>query len=211
LGQDADGRSALFGERDRLRNEIAALQARLSLSKDSNVYLVADLPGRKISLELQGVTLTSLPVEELLLNRHAKRLLSAGERVKFLETPFVLADERWFELVKTLASKDSSAVRAHADTTGALMEAIRTSPVTAMLTYDRRLTVVLEGKPPRTRWQHLRERVRRYLESWSSGTLDGVLKRQSTDEVMVTVEMTPADVRSLAPTLQEGTKLILIF
>jgi hypothetical protein len=27
----------------------------------------------------------------------------------------------------------------------------------------------------------------------------------------VTVEMTPADVRSLAPTLQEGTKLILIF
>ena len=85
------------------------------------------------------------------------------------------------------------------------MMAIRTQPVTAMLTFDRRLTLVLEGKPAVTRWQQLRERVTNWLQSWSSNTLPGILRRLSTDEVMVTLEMSPPDVRSL------GTKLILIF
>jgi hypothetical protein len=208
-----DGSSArgVIREREQLRDENAALQARLSLSKDVVTYLVADLPLQRLRLELQGVTLTSLPIEEVSLNRHARRLLAGAERVKFLESPFVLGDDRWFELAKTLALKDSSAVRARADTTGTLMQAIRTTPVTAMLTYDRRLTLILEGKPPRTRWQRLREKITTYLQSWSSGTMEGILKRQSSDELMVTLVMSPADVRSLAPTLVEGNKLILIF
>ena len=58
---------------------------------------------------------------------------------------------------KTLALKDTSAVRSRPDTTGALMQKIRLSPVTALLSYDRKLTLVLDGKPPRTRWERLRE------------------------------------------------------
>lgn len=204
-------RESLIQERDRLRNENAALQARLSLAKEQGAYVVADMGSPQLQIELQGVTLTSLPIDRVRLNRHAKRLLAGSARIPFLETPFVLGEDRWFEETKTLALKDSSAVRAKADTTGALMDAIRTSPVTAMLTYDRRLTLVLEGKPPMTRWRAFRERAAAYLRSWSSGTVEGVLRRQSSDEIMVTLEMTPANVRSLAPTLIEGTKLILIF
>jgi hypothetical protein len=204
-------RSSLQAEYQRLQSENAALRARLSLSKDPNTYLVADLGERKLELELQGVVLTSMPITTVRLNRHAERLLAGDERARFLEAPFVLAEDRWFEISRTLALKDSAAVRSRPDTTGALMEAIRTQPVTALLNYDRRLTVVLDGKPAMTRWQRFRQRITTWLESWSSGTLAGILRRESADEVMVTLEMSPPEVRSLAPTLLEGTKLILIF
>jgi hypothetical protein len=210
-GGGAETRSSLAAEHLRLLAENAALSARLSLSKDPDSYLVADLSTRKLQLELQGVTLTSLPIEEVRLNPHALRLLAAADRFKFLETPFVLGDDRWFDTAKTLALKDSSAVRSKADTTGTLMQAIRTNPVTAMLTYDRRLTIVLEGQPPQTRWEGLKAKITAWLQSWSSGTVEGILRRQSADEVMITLRMSPPDVRSLAPTLSEGTKLVLVF
>ncbi len=206
-----EDRSDLIQERDRLLRENAALEARLSLAKDPNIYLVADLEKRQLELELQGVDLTSLPIQEVRMNRHAERLLTGNERADLLQTPFELEEDRWFEVAKTLAVKDSAAVRSRADTTGALMLAIRTSPVTAMLNYDRRLTLVLQGMPELTRWQAFRAKVSDWLESWSSGTLQGILRRESTDEIMVTLVMSPSDVRSLAPTLTEGTKLILIF
>jgi hypothetical protein len=206
-----EDRGTLLKERQRLRSENAALSARLSLSKESNTYLVADLSVKKISLELQGVPLFSIPIQEVRLNKHAERLLAEGEQPSMLETPFVLQEDRWFDQAKTLALKDSSAVRSKPDTTGALMEAIRSTPVTAMLTYDRRLTVVLEGKPPQSRWQQLKERVSDWFRSWSYATRQGVLRRQSSDEIMVTLRMSPPDVRSLAPTLMEGTRLVLIF
>lgn len=207
-GEDGSSPAA---ERDRLRAENAAMQARLSLSKDPGTYLVADLQNKTLRLELQGVPLTSLPIQAVRLNWHAERLLAGQERSSLLETPFVLNEDRWFEVSHTLALKDSAAVRTHADTTGALMEAIRTQPVTALLTYDRRLAVVLEGKPAMTGWERLRDRVKTWLQSWSSNTLPGVLRRESADDVMVTLEMSPPDVRSLAPTLTEGTRLILVF
>jgi hypothetical protein len=210
-GDRAPDRSALQTEYQRLQNENAAMLARLSLSKDPDTYLVADLGEHKIELELQGVVLSSMPITSVRLNRHAERLLAGDERARFLETPFVLAEDRWFEISRTLALKDSAAVRSKPDTTGALMEAIRTQPVTALLNYDRRLTVVLDGQPAMTGWQRFRKKITTWLESWSSGTLAGILRRESSDEVMVTFEMSPPDVRSLAPTLLEGTKLILIF
>ena len=111
---------------------------------------------------------------------------------------------------KTLALKDTSAVRSRPDTTGALMQKIRLSPVTALLSYDRKLTLVLDGKPPRTRWERLREDARNWFRSWSAETLEGLLRRQSSEEVMVTLSMAPADVRSMAPSLLAGTRLILI-
>jgi hypothetical protein len=205
-----EGRSRLVETRGQLLIENAALRARLSLSQESASYLVADLPRGRLELELQGVNLTSVPIEKVILNRHARRVLRGPDRVKLLEVPFTLQDQRWFEVAKTLALKDTSAVRSRPDTTGALMQAIRTTPVTAMLNYDRRLTVVLQGKPPRTRWERLRERVQEWFRSWSAATVEGVLRRQSTDEVMITLTMAPSDVRSLAPTLIQGTRLILI-
>jgi hypothetical protein len=208
---ESESRSSLASEYLRLLTENAALTARLSLTKDPDSYLVADLSARRLELELQGVTLTSLPIEEVRLNPHALRLLAAGDRAKFLETPFVLGDDRWFDTAKTLALKDSSAVRSKADTTGALMQAIRTTSVTAMLTYDRRLTIVLDGQAPQTGWERFKARITAWLQSWSSGTVEGILRRQSADEVMITLRMSPADVRSLAPTLTEGTKLVLVF
>lgn len=207
---EEESRSRLIDERSRLLIENAALRARLSLSSEAASYVVADLVQGKLTLELQGVNLTSVPIEEVVLNRHAKRVLRGPDRVKLLEVPFSLQDQRWFETSKTLASKDSAAVRSRPDTTGALMQAIRTTPVTAMLTYDRRFTLVLDGKPPRTRWEKLRERVREWFSSWSAATVEGVLRRQSSDEVMITLKMSPSDVRSFAPTLTQGTRLILL-
>ncbi len=205
-----EGRSDLVEERSRLLVENAALRARLSLAREQGIYVVADLSRRRVDLELQGVVLTTVPIEEVILNRHAKRLLRGPERIKLLEVPFSLVDQRWFETSKTLALKDSSAVRDRPDTTGALMQAIRTTPVTAMLSYDRRLTLVLEGKPPRTRWEKLREKAREWFRSWSAATVEGVLRRQSSDEVMVTLKMSPSEVRSLNPTLVEGSRLVLV-
>lgn len=200
----------MLAERERLLRENAAIQARISLSKDDNAYLVADLPNRSLRLELQGVALASLPIDRVRLNKHAQRLLTTSEGNQLLQTPFVLGVDRWFELSPTLGAGDSTAAASKPDTTGARMEAIRTEPVTAILSYDRRLTLVLDGKPPQTRWQRLRERVSTWLRSWSAGTLPGILRRQSSDEIMVTLEMSPPDVRSLAPSLVDGTKLILI-
>ncbi len=203
-------RSELAEARTRLRIENAALRARLSLARDQSPYIVVDLRRQSVRLELQGVTLAAVPVQGVLLNRHAKRTFRSGDEVKLLETPFALQEDRWFEVEKTLALKDTSAVRSRPDTTGALMQRIRLSPVTALLSYDRKLTLVLEGKPPQTRWERLRERVRNWFRSWSAGTLEGLLRQQSSEEVMVTLSMTPADVRSLAPSLLAGTRLILI-
>lgn len=203
-------RSALVQERARLLVENAALRARLSLSRDQSPYIVVDLSKKALQLELQGVTLTSVPVQEVLLNRHAKRTLAGPDEVKLLETPLSLQEDRWFEVDKTLALKDSTAVRSRPDTTGALMQRIRLSPVTALLSYDRKLTLVLDGKPPRTRWERLREKARNWFRSWSAGTLEGLLRRQSTEEVMVTLVMAPSDVRSMAPSLLPGTRLIMI-
>ncbi len=210
FGQDGADRERLVEERSRLLVENAAMRARLSLSKDQSVYLVADLGSRRLRLELQGVALYSVPIQEVALNRHARRVLRGPDRVRLLESPFTLSEDRWFEVSKTLALKDSAAVRSEPDTTGALMQAIRTSPVTAMLQFDRRLTMVLDGQPPRTRWEIWREKAKAWLRSWSAATLEGILRRQSSDEVMVTLVLTPSDVRSFAPTLTEGTRLILI-
>ena len=209
-GSDADPQS-LLGERRRLSMENASLGARLSLAKDPSPYLVADLSARMLFLELQGVPLTSLPIRNVRLNEHAHRLLDGSDRASLLETPFTLAEDRWFEVAKTLALKDSSAIRSRPDTTGALMEAIQTSPVTALLSFDKRLNLVLEGKIPKTGWAAIRERITAWLQSWSSGTLEGILRRQSADEVMVTLALSPADIRSLAPNLTEGTKLVLVY
>lgn len=203
-------RAALVEERTRLLIENAALRARLSVARDDSPYIVVDLPRKIMQLELQGVTLTSVPVQEVLLNRHARRTFTSADEVKLLETPFALQEDRWFEVDKTLALKDTSAVRSRPDTTGALMQKIRLSPVTALLSYDRRLTLVLDGKPPRTRWERLREDARNWFRSWSAETLEGLLRRQSSEEVMVTLSMAPADVRSMAPSLLAGTRLILI-
>jgi hypothetical protein len=203
-------RAELVVERTHLMIENAALRARLSLARDQSPYIVVDLPRKTMQLELQGVTLTSVPVQEVLLNRHAKRTFASEDEVNLLETPFVLQEDRWFEVGKTLALKDSSAVRSRPDTTGALMQQIRLSPVTALLSYDRELTLVLDGKPPRTRWERLREKVRNWFRSWSAGTLEGLLRQQSSEEVMVTLVMAPADVRSLAPSMLTGTRLILV-
>lgn len=209
-GQETADRDRLVEERSRLLVENAAMRARLSLSKDQAVYLVADLGGQRLRLELQGVTLYSVPIQEVVLNRHAKRVLKGPDRVRLLESPFTLGEDRWFEVSKTLALKDSAAVRSTPDTTGALMQAIRTTPVTAMLHFDRRLTMVLDGQPPRTRWEAWRERAKAWLRSWSAATLEGILRRQSSDDLMVTLILTPSDVRSFAPTLIEGTRLIVI-
>jgi hypothetical protein len=203
-------RSALEEERTRLLVENAALQARLSMAREDSPYIVVDVARKLMELELQGVTLTSVPVQEVILNRHAKRTFTSADEVKLLDTPFGLQEQRWFDVDKTLALKDSSAVRSRPDTTGALMQKIRLSPVTALLSYDRKLTLVLDGKPPRTGWERLRERARNWFRSWSAGTLEGLLRRQSSEEVMVTLVMAPADVRSLAPSLLAGTRLILI-
>lgn len=203
-------RAALVEERTRLLIENAALRARLSLAQEESPYIAVDLPKRMVRLELQGVTLTSVPVQEVFLNRHARRTLTSADEVKLLETPFALREDRWFEVGKTLALKDTTAVRSRPDTTGALMQQIRLSPVTALLSFDRKLTLVLEGKPPRTRWERLRENARNWFRSWSAETLEGLLRRQSSEEVMVTLVMAPADVRSMAPSLLAGTRLILV-
>jgi hypothetical protein len=203
-------RGALVEERTRLLIENAALRARLSLTREDSPYIVVDLPKKMVRLELQGVTLTSVPVQEILQNRHAKRTLSSADEVKLLETPFSLQEDRWFEVGKTLALKDTTAVRSRPDTTGALMQQIRLSPVTALLSFDRKLTLVFDGKPPRTRWERLRENARNWFRSWSAETLEGLLRRQSSEEVMVTLVMAPADVRSMAPSLLAGTRLILV-
>src|SRR5512140_585020 len=88
-----DDRASLISERNRLQAENAALDARLSLIKDSGTYLVADLTMRRLQLELQGVALASVPIEAVRLNRHAERLLFGGERSSLLATPFVLAED----------------------------------------------------------------------------------------------------------------------
>ena len=65
-------RTALVEERTRLLIENAALRARLSLAREESPYIVVDLPRKMMRLELQGVTLVSVPVQEVLLNRHAR-------------------------------------------------------------------------------------------------------------------------------------------
>ena len=208
-GADAEVDS-LLRARDRLLRENASLRARLSLSRSPGAYLVVDLEALRLDLELQGLSLARLPVRATRLNRHAQRLLEKEGENTLLEDPFILQEERWFDPSGALAWKDSTGVPDAPDTTGARMEAVRRQPVTALLIFDRRLVIVLRGDPPRSFLGRVSTGLSRWLRAWSNHTPEGVLREIGSEAMLVTLEMAPADVRILAPSVSSGTRVVLI-
>ncbi len=196
----------------RLRAVNAVLRARLALSKEPIPYLILDLPEREMRLELQGVTLTRVPIRRIALNRLAEEISRDTTRIAFCEVPFVLQQERWFESVPTLAQKDTSAVMSRPDTTGALAERIRTTPVLYLVRYERNLAIAMQGYfPPQTRIDRWKARIKAWWRSMKAETPEGFLRKERRESVLVELDMEPAQVRSIAPSLTEGTKLVLRF
>ncbi|MBM3287660.1 MAG: hypothetical protein FJY88_09985 [Candidatus Eisenbacteria bacterium] len=204
--------STILEELLRHRAENAVLKARLALSKEPLPYMILDLPLREVRLELQGVTLTKFPLRRVVLNRLAREISVDTTRISFCEVPFVLQQEKWFEEVPTLALKDSAAVASSPDTTGALAERIRTARVLAMLTFERNLVIGLHGNiPPESRGERWRLSLKTFWRSMKKGTAEWALRRERRESLLVEIEMEPALVRSLAPNLTDGTKLVLLF
>ncbi len=196
----------------RLRTENAILKARLSMSKQTEPYLILDLPARQVRLELQGVPLVKVPVRSASLNRLAKDVSQDTTHIGFCEVPFVLQRDQWFEAVKTLALKDSSAVQSRPDTTGTLVEQIRTASILSFLRFDRNLVIVLDGNiPPPSRMQRLKKWIHDLRQSMKENTPEWMLARERRRSVLLRLDMDPASVRILAPNLTVGTKLILRF
>ena len=206
------GSASIRAEYDRLRAANAVLRARLSLAKLEEPYLILNVPEKEVRLELQGVVLTRSPIRELRLNRRAQRVSRDTTRIAFCEVPFVLRNDHWYEDTPTLALKDSAAVMSRPDTTGRLVEQIRQARVLALLGFDRDLAIAIDGQIPPT---SLRGRLRGWLEDvWPplrSGSGGSPLQAMRRKEVLVELHMDPGLVRSLAPNLQQGTRLVLQF
>ncbi len=210
--EDAPSRDELYGEYVRLRAVNAVLVARLALSKQEEPYLILDIPEKEVRLELQGVTLTSVPAREIELNRLAREISRDTTRIGFCEVPFVLQQDRWFEEVPTLAAKDTAAVMSSPDTTGALAERIRTAPVLALLRFERNLVLALRGEiPPASRLERWKVSLRRFWRSLRSSTAEGALRVERRRSILIEFDMEPAQVRSIAPNLTKGTKIVLRF
>lgn len=202
----------LYQEYVHMRAINAVLLARLNLSKQSDAYLILDLPEREVRLELQGVTLTRVPAREIKLNRLAREISRDTTRIAFCEVPFVLQHDKWFEEIPTLAAKDTAAVMSAPDTTGALAERIRTAPVMALLQFERNLVLVLKGEiPPTGRLERWKNSLRSAWRSLRPQTAEASLREERRRSVLIEFDMEPALVRSLAPNLTKGTKLVLRF
>ena len=196
----------------RLRAENAMLRARLSLSRQTDPYLILDLPAREIRLELQGITLTRVQIRKVEINRLARGVSRDTTHIRFCEVPFVLQKDQWFEEVRTLALKDSSAVMSRPDTTGTLVQQIRTAAVLSLLRFDRNLAVVLDGNiPPTSRVERWKKWFHNWRQSFEENTPQWLLAHDRRQSVMLRLDMEPVAVRTLAPNLTAGTKLILRF
>jgi hypothetical protein len=212
ISAETTDRERVGDEYVRLRAINAVLRARLSLSNESVPYLILDVPEREIRLELKGVALTKVPIRKIAINRLASEVSSDTTRIAFCEIPFVLERDRWYEAVPTLAMKDSSGVMSKPDTTGALAERIRTSHILAVLHFERNLAVSLDGIIPiESRTERWKAKVRAWWRSMKEGTPEREMRRLRDRSVLIEIDMEPAQVRSLAPTLTKGTKLVLRF
>ncbi len=196
---------ALERRRDVLLAENAALEARLSMSRRSEAYLVAEIGERRLELELQGVILVSQPVHAVTMNREARDLLSGRDQSGCLRTPYRLLSSEWREPPGILTLRDSARIRP--DTTGALMDAIRRSPVTTNLEFDRELTVILEGRRTDSFFRRLAARIGMRLRVLNSGASQGDDAHRSAE---IRLLLSPAHIRSLEPNLKEGTRLVLV-
>lgn len=212
IAAEPPNREATQDELIHLRAVNALLRARLSLSNESVPYLILDIPEREVRLELKGVALTKVPIRKITTNRLAAEIASDTTRIGFCEVPFVLQMDHWYEEVPTMALKDSAAVMSKPDTTGALVQRIRTAPVLSMLRFERNLAVALDGFIPiESRTERWKAQVRAFWRSMKEGTPERELRRLRKEAVLIEVDMEPAQVRSLAPTLTKGTKLVLRF
>ncbi len=197
--------SSLEKQRNALLAENAALETRLTMSGRSEAYLVADIGERRLELELRGVILASQPVYAVTMNREARNLLLGPARSGDLETPYRLISNDWLESPGILALRDSARVRP--DTTGALKDAIRNSPVTASLEFDRGLTVILEGRRVDSFFRRFLARTGTRLRSLNSGARRGDEARRNAE---IRLLLSPADIRSLEPNLKDGSRLVLV-
>lgn len=196
----------------RLRAVNAVLKARLSLAKEPDPYLILDIPEREVRLELQGVPLARVPVRKVVLNDLAREISRDTTRIAFCELPFVLKTERWFEPIPTLASKDSAAVMSQPDTTGVLLQRMKTVPILSVSRFERNLAVAMNGfVPSPSSWERFKERIRGFVRSFKEGTPESAIRMVRKENILVELEMEPLEVRSFAPNVKEGTKLVLRF
>ncbi len=196
----------------RLRAENAMLHAILGLGKQTEPYLILDVPAHEMRLELQGVSLIRVPIQRVALNRLASGVSRDTTHIGFCEVPFVLQREQWFEPVKTLALKDSSAVMNRPDTTGTLAHQIQTADILSILHFDRNLVLALDGSiPPPSRIERWKKWFREFRDSFRPETPQGQLARERRRSVLLKLQMEPASVRTIAPNLTAGTKLVLRF
>jgi hypothetical protein len=190
----------------------AVLRARLDLSRQNEPYRILARPQRELRLELGGVTLTRYAIREAGLNRRAKSISRDTTGIEFCEVPFTLGRDRWYEDAQTLALKDTTVIRSRPDTTGKLAEQIHRARVLSLLQFDRDLVLALHGtRAPRSVFDRLIATLRAMglvirLDRGEWGRL-----WQRRGSVFVEVRMEPVDVRSLAPNLGPGTRLILRF
>jgi hypothetical protein len=202
----------LIVEYDRLRADNAVLRARLSLRKLDVPYLVLSLPDKEIRLEMSGLVLTRSPIRSVTFNRRAGGISHDTTRIAISEIPFVLQDEYWYEEAPTLALKDSAAVMSRPDTTGQLVEQIRQARVMALLEFDRDLAIALNGQSrPSSIPARLKSWLRGMVRPMRPGSGVWPLRTMQRRSVFVELKMEPAVVRSLAPNLRKGTRLVVQF
>lgn len=190
----------------------AVLEARIELGSEQDSYLILDLPERELRLELQGVDLARYPIREISMNRRTRSISQDTARISFCQHPFALQRDRWYEQVRTLALKDSTAIGSLPDTTGELARQITRSRVLALLDFDRDLVVALHGtRNPRNVFDHFLASLSSIARWVRPGSGEGRRAWKRTSTTFIELRMEPAAVRSLAPNLREGTRLILRF
>jgi hypothetical protein len=199
-------------ELDRLRFANAVLRTRLAVAADDEPYVVLDLPERELRLEFRGLVLSRSVIAKVKLNRRARRISGDTTRIGFCRLPFHLRQEGWYEDVPTLALKDSTVVMSQPDTTGLLAEQIHRARILGLLRFDRDLAVALTGRsPPASVAGHVKTWLLNALRPLWPGSGVWQLRTARREAILLELMMDPVLVRSLAPSLKDGTRLVLEF
>jgi len=198
----------LYDEYLQLRAANAVLKARLSLSKPKRSIPDPRHPGEDAAAGAEGVMLTTVPIKKITLGRLARGNPGDTTRLDFCEVPFVLQKDQWFEEVPTLALKDTTAIRDRPDTTGTLTRQIRNASILALLEFERNLvsrSMATFPCRPVERWKG---------EVRACGAHSGLERRRRScgvrkRSILIYSIWSRRQVRSFAPNLTAGTKLVL--
>ena len=186
-------------EADRLMEENSLLKAELQLAKSSKLYIIFDLPAKKITIKAKGVLLKELPVESYTLWGTPVR----PNPLPLLRKTALVKPERKEIIPKTEDTEDAE----NASEPEVLQ--LEDMPLRYELKFDDGIEISVKPKSTGviSTLFNLIASLKSYLITRPLGTLWNGLRRQNFTEIVLVLNEN--DARSLYWSFQEGFQCII--